>query len=190
MSDAFGHVTQHMALHIVTMNVAAPLAALFLRNIQIRPLDMLAGWLAPAAVFQLALLWLMHVPAVFEQISRSPAISATTHVALLASAFVFWREVIRLAPTSPWRPIGALLITGKIVCLLGVLLLFAGRPLYALPHAQGPELSGLADQQLAGLLMLIGCPLTYVFGATIVASRWLLRMDRPDLAPRTGTGAA
>ena len=38
-------------------------------------------------------------------------------------------------------------------------------------------MSGLADQQLAGLLMITACPLTYVTAGVIIAARWVLELD-------------
>jgi putative membrane protein len=57
----------------------------------------------------------------------------------------------------------ALLLTGKLTCLLAVLLVFAPRALY--PHA------ALADQQFAGLLMLAACPLSYLGAALVITLR-------------------
>ncbi len=62
----------------------------------------------------------------------------------------------------------ALLVSGKLACLLGVLFVFAPRPLLAhaghFVHAQV-----LADQHLAGLLMIAACPLSYVLTAVVLA---------------------
>jgi len=45
----------------------------------------------------------------------------------------------------------------------------------------------LADQQMAGLLMLVACPLTYVLAAIVIAARWTLRMDTAQgWTPRNG----
>lgn len=189
MNDALGHVTHHMALHIAAMNIVAPVAAWLLRDARFARLDRLSAGLGAAAALQLGLLWLLHVPAVFSLMGTSPLLAAPMHAALLGLSFVFWRQVFAVATTSPWKSIVALLLTGKIVCLLGVLLLFANRPVYTLSHGDMVMPSSVADQQLAGLLMLVGCPLTYIAGAVLLVSRWLLGMDRNEPAPGSGTAA-
>ena len=54
--------------------------------------------------------------------------------------------------------------------MLGALLVFAPRPIYSSGH-HGFD---LADQQLAGLLMLAACPLSYVLAAIVIAVETLL----------------
>jgi putative membrane protein len=59
-----------------------------------------------------------------------------------------------------------------------VLLIFAPRLLYKLPmqahagHAAWP-LTGMEDQQLAGLIMVSACPLSYVLAGVIAAAQML-----------------
>ncbi len=101
--------------------------------------------------------------------------AAAMHLSLLLAALLFWRAVFHAASVSPWRSIAALLVTGKLFCLLGVLLVFSPRPLYE-PTGYPATMSTailLADQQMAGLLMLIICPLTYVLASIIIAHRWI-----------------
>jgi putative membrane protein len=64
----------------------------------------------------------------------------------------------------------------RLFCLLGAIFVFAPRPLFA--HHGGVSLE---DQQLAGLLMIVACPLTYVVAGTVIAARWVLALegDRP-----------
>ena len=107
------------------------------------------------------------------------------HLSLIGAALWFWHSVILAAERSSWRALGALLITGKLFCLLGVLLAFASRPLYsqaALAHSgHSAHINAgmlLPDQQFAGLLMLIACPLTYVLAGVIIAARWMAEIER------------
>lgn len=169
-----GSLSSQMAQHIVLMNLVAPLAVVaMLTQLRQRQIDIPdpGRWIAPATVLQLGLLWFWHAPAV--QGAHSPVLHVAMMMSLTASALFFWWTV--LAPgRRRWRALLALLVTGKLFCLLGVLLTFSPRPLYASGHAGhgiGAEL--LADQQLAGLLMLIACPATYVLAGLILAARWL-----------------
>jgi putative membrane protein len=84
-----------------------------------------------------------------------------------------------------WRALFALLLTGKLFCLLGALLVFAPRLLYGDPAAghawHTPETGdALADQHLGGLLMLAVCPLTYVLAGVIIAAQWLRDLARTN----------
>ena len=79
-----------------------------------------------------------------------------------------------------WQAILALLVTGKLACLLGALLVFAPRPIYAGPH-HGFD---LADQQMAGLLMLAACPMSYVLAGIVIAVETLFAAgNRTGAAP-------
>jgi putative membrane protein len=40
----------------------------------------------------------------------------------------------------------------------------------------------LDDQQLAGMLMLIACPLTYVAAGVVLAGRWLFGVEADHAA--------
>ncbi len=100
-------------------------------------------------------------------------------MSVLAGAAVwFWWALIA---ASEWRALIALLLTGKLACLLGALLIFAPRDLYNLDGlvlalcTTGP--SSLADQQLAGLLMITACPLSYLVTGVALAARMLVRLD-------------
>lgn len=174
-----GPLSSQMAQHIVLMNLVAPLAVvvmlLQLRQRQIAIPDP-GRWIAPATVLQLGLLWFWHAPAV--QGVHSPPLHWVMMASLGASALLFWWAV--LAPGERrWRALLALLATSKLFCLLGVLLTFSPRPLYAGGHAgHGMAADLLADQQLAGLLMLIACPATYLVAGLILAARWLGALDR------------
>ena len=74
--------------------------------------------------------------------------------------------LLRLHGTERWHGVLGLLVTGKLSCLLAALLVFAPRPLY--PHRPSRSAMSLADQQLAGLLMLTACPLSYVVAGIVM----------------------
>jgi putative membrane protein len=178
-----GPLSAHMGQHVLFMNAAAPLAAYMLLLVvpanatfraTLRPL-------AFATTAQLALLWGWHAPPVLAVAWTSPALLLAMHVSLFAAATLFWYAVFCMRGNDRWRPILALLVTGKLFCLLGALLVFAPRALYALaPSAHSAHavsgISGLADQQLAGLIMIVACPLTYVTAGVIIAARWILEL--------------
>jgi putative membrane protein len=166
-----GPQSQHMAAHIAAMSIAAPLTAALLAK-------SLPGWVGGhrtlwlAAAAQLVLLWAWHAPAVANASAGSHAVHAIAHAALFAAAFVFWGAVIRLPEAAHWQAIAALLLTGKLACLLAALLIFSPRELYAISVHRAP----LDDQQLAGLLMITACPLSYLIAAVVLATRFVNRL--------------
>jgi putative membrane protein len=164
-----GPHSTHMALHIAAMSVLAPVTAALAADRIPRSLCNTSALWSSAAV-QLALLWAWHVPAVQRVASESHALHVGALALLFACSFVFWSAVIRAASAARWHAIAALLVTGKLTCLISVLLIFSPRALYA---AGGHAGHGLDDQQLAGLLMVTACPLSYLIAAVVIVARFL-----------------
>jgi putative membrane protein len=172
-----GMLSQHMAVHITAMNVLAPFAVLAFPRFAAR----LAGGggvgLALATACQSALLWIWHIPAMLGAAVQSPSLLLAMHGSLLAVAFWFWAAVIRRIRQGEWSSMAALLVSGKLFCLLGVLLTFSPRAIYwqqaLLQSCFGIQAAPLADQQVAGLLMLVACPAVFVGAAIVAAKRWL-----------------
>jgi putative membrane protein len=176
---AAGPLTRHMMTHIVLMNAVAPLLALAIAAMRrVSPVSASGRSLAAASLVQLALLWGWHAPAALAAAHRLSALHALAMLSLSAAALWFWLAVILDRSAVRWRALLALLLTGKLFCLLGVLLVFAPRPLYA---AGSPI--DLADQQLAGLLMVVACPLSFVVAAVIIAALGLRDMARAASRP-------
>lgn len=173
-----------MAYHILLMNALAPaLASAFMAAFGHRALGFAAARvLVAATVLQLALLWASHTPYLWGLASREPLVHVLMQASLLAASLTFWLAILAEKGVVRWRGVVALLLTGKLSCLLGVLLLFAPRLLYADVHvghgqvvSDGDEL--LADQRLAGLLMLIACPFCYVLAGIAIAAKWLQDLE-------------
>lgn len=167
---AFGPAAAAMAVHILLMNLLAPAVALWCTGFRA------VHGLVAATIVQLLLLWGWHAPPSLAAAMEWPSLHLAMGLSLTLAAVWFWLAVVTAAASRPWRAIASLLITSKVFCLLGVLLTFAPRSLYApMGHHHGTD--PLADQQLAGLLMLLACPLSYLVAAVVVASRWLLGAD-------------
>jgi putative membrane protein len=162
LTHTLGLQSAHMAAHIAAMSVAAPLAA--------------AAWVAKLPAFverrsflwgatgaQLVLFWGWHAPGVQQTAMASHAVQSAMHATLLVAAIGFWCAVVRVPAAARWHAIAALAVTGKLTCLLSALLIFSPRALYATHDTQ------LDDQQLAGLLMICACPLSYLVAALVIA---------------------
>lgn len=175
----FGPHTRHMAAHILAMNVAAPVLALIA----------LARWRRPTGSVsllwfttfgQIAGLWVWHAPVAQNLILHAPTAMIVAHAALLLVATAFWASLLSLTGSSRWQAIPALLLNGKLVCLLAALLVFAPRALYgSADHAA----HGLGDQHLAGLLMLAACPLSYLVAAVFMTVHLIGAYEPPRQGP-------
>jgi putative membrane protein len=178
-----GSLSAHMAQHILIMSAVAPALAYGMSRHGVRPG---AGALATATVVQIALLWAWHAPPLLPLLHVLP-VHLLMLVTLLIAATWFWLAVVDSVKdgTHAWRPVVALLVTSKLFCLLGVLFIFAPRPLFvgAMDHAVADL---LADQQLAGLLMIVACPLTYLLAGILCAIRWFASLERASYPPVPG----
>jgi putative membrane protein len=188
-------LADHMAIHILSMNLVAPLAVLAWRwLLDARGPGSVTLALVPASVAQVALLWGWHMPSVLEAALANPVLHLAMQASLLVAALWFWAAVFDATGARRWRAVFALLVTGKLFCLLGILLVFAPRTLYAIGgaagHLHGASGDALQDQQLAGLLMITACPLTYVLAGVVIAARWLLELDAEPAANRLHLGPA
>jgi putative membrane protein len=181
-----GPVANHMALHIASMNIVAPLAAVavraYWRGSRIAPAQL---WLA--ALAQMIVLWGAHVPTIHHLSHASLIAGVLMQSTLFLAALFFWLAIFD-ALTARWNAIAALLVSGKLACLLGALLIFAPRPLFgSMQHGEGQVLLGamaLDDQHLAGLFMVTACPLSYVLAAIVLTTRAVLpRNTQLHVAP-------
>lgn len=180
-----GPLSQHMLNHIALLGVAAPLSAWTLRNL-FPPVT--GRVLATATIVQVVLIWVWHLPPVFDAaVHGSALLHAATVASLYGAGLMFWCAILSLADRRLWQAILALLVTGKLFCLFAAVLVFSPRVLYDVhlahaAHAAHSPFSALDDQQLAGLIMIAVCPLTYVAAGVAIAVRWLWALERryPD----------
>lgn len=158
-------MTVHMATHAVAMNLFAPALCLIM-GVRLRERRVLLL----ASVLQIALLAFWHMPPIIAYTGFIPRV--LMHASLICVASVFWGSIAGSDRHHAIEAIAALLLTGKLVCLGGVILIFAPRPLsLGMVHAHAHDIIG--DQQLAGLVMLTTCSLTYMSAAIILFWRWL-----------------
>jgi putative membrane protein len=182
-----GPVTSHMCAHIWLMNAVAPAFVFIMARNGIGLPGASGGGLTAATLAQMTLLWAAHAPPLLQAASASPVVHYFMQAALFASALWFWCAVLAQRDAARWRALFALLVSGKLFCLLAVLLVFAPRFFYGgheLGHAHGGGVvDQLADQHLAGLLMLVICPLSYVVAAVVIAAQWLREVAAREEEP-------
>jgi putative membrane protein len=163
-----GPLSEHMALHIASMNVAAPIAAALIAGLR-APRTMPPAFLWTVASMQILVLWFLHTPRFHAIAAQDPAASVAVHGLLACLALAFWTATLSLSANQRWHAPAALLLTGKLACLLAALLIFSPRLLYAaVDHSSHGAHISLADQQLAGLLMIVACPLSYLTAAVLI----------------------
>ena len=153
--------------HVLLVAVAAPLLALagVGRGAATR--------VGPALLVSMAVFYAWHVPALYDAALASPIVYWAMQASLLAGATRFWAAVLD-PRTPPHVALPALLATVVLMGMLGALLTFAPRVLYA-AHAVAPIAFGidpLDDQRLAGLVMWVPALLPYLALAGLLALRW------------------
>ena len=161
-------VTQHLVITLV----AAPMLAIALqphRGVCAR-LFAATGVGLPAAAFA-GLLWLWHLPVPYGATFAPDGIAYwSMHVSLIFSATWLWAALLHATPRRPLAAAIGSLLTGIQMGVLGALLTFAPRAMFAVhrPEVTLPwGLTPLEDQQLGGLLMWVpgGLLLVAVLGA-------------------------
>lgn len=191
LSGDLGPQARHMGWHILAMNVVAPVAAGMLVAHGRAP-DARPSWLWIATIAQVAVIWTAHAPSVQTAAMALPGFQLAIHGVLLAAALSFWVLLLCLPDARRWHALPALLLTGKLACLLAALLVFAPRALYGTGHAHGPLTLALDDQHFAGLLMIASCPLSYLMAAVVITVQLLNRDHAATAAllrqPAHGTG--
>jgi putative membrane protein len=195
----------HMVQHELLMIVAAPLLVLG------RPLGVWAwalpfegrratgrffrrpawraGWRAvtsPLSAWSVhaAVLWLWHVPLLFDAALIDEGVHAWQHSAFLASALLFWWSVLGAA-TRKGQGVALLSLFTTMVHTgaLGALLTLAPTAWYRAYEQTAPALgwSALEDQQLGGLVMWVPAGLVYVICGLALAADWINGRVRPAL---------
>jgi putative membrane protein len=137
-----------------------------------------------ATVVQLAVLFVLHVPRLFDFAATHAGAHAAQHTMFLASALCFWWATRgplvhrRIGQESgAGAALACLFVTMLATGALGALLAFASSPWYpiytasTLPWSAGP----LEDQQLGGLVMWIPGGCVYLVAGLARARELLLR---------------
>ena len=137
-----------------------------------------------ATLVQGAVIWLWHVPGVFDATVNSLPVHRWQHLSFLVSALLFWYAVSPAYRAG--QALACVFFTMLHTSILGALLALAPRVLYPMQtlHAGEWGLSALEDQQLAGMLMWVPAGTVYVGAALFYAMRWI-RSGSHVVAPAT-----
>ena len=198
-------MVMHMLQHVLLLDIAPILMILALSKVLLRPatrrlqaLEKRAGFLAHPVTAVLAycgLMWLWHVPLMYDAALRHPALHALEHFCFAAVGALYWWHL--LSPIrgrmrlSGMGPVSYMLATKLLVGILGLVLAFAPSAIYTFyshhPHYWG--LSPREDQNMAGLLMaleqsiVMGIALVWLFVRMLAESeREAQRAERLEVA--------
>ena len=202
----------HMIQHTLLMTVAAPLLVLG-RPLNVGVWALPLAWRRPMArvvapqwirrcwsvitrpavawVVQGVVLWLWHAPKLYSLVLRSESIHAIQHLSFLAAALIFWWSVLPMHATRTRIGVSvmSLFTTAMHSTVLGALIAVAPVPWYPTYVRTAPEwgLSGLEDQQLAGLIMWIPAGVTYLIATLVLVARVLREPHWPAHPPASST---
>jgi len=186
----------HMAQHLLIADLAPIALTLALTKHLLRPvtrrlrrLEQAAGPFGHPAfgvVAYVGVMWLWHVPALYDAALEYPAVHTLEHLSFGAAGLLYWwhllspiRSRLRLGGLGP---VAYMASTKLLVGLLGVVLAFAPEAFYAYDFTAGPRwgLDAVDDQRVAGLVMaleqsiVMGIALAYLF------ARMLSESDQED----------
>lgn len=153
--------------HMILTSLAAPLIAFGLGGRSRQAASGAAPILA-ALAYALAL-WVWHSPTPYLATFTSDAAYWLMHLTTFGAALWLWWEVFGAWGERLGAAGAAILLTILQMGLLGAVITFAERPLYA-PHlltAPAWGLSALADQQLGGVIMWV--PAGVILAAALAA---------------------
>ena len=154
-----------------------------------RPVSVLFAWVTGAVfatLFQAGVLWIWHMPSLFDLALASEGWHAAQHLCFLLSALLFWTAMLGRRGAGAGSPgdralaAFCLLVTSFVTGALGALMAFAQSPWYAgySRLALAPfGLSPAEDQQIAGLIMWVPGGLVHLVVA-LVLFRTLLAPQR------------
>jgi cytochrome c oxidase assembly factor CtaG len=127
-------------------------------------------------------LWLWHIPALYEAALTSTTVHITEHGCFFSAALLLWWVVLSPAGGKPRYGIriALLLVTAAQGSALGALLTFSTVLWYPanFPTTFYGGLTPLGDQQLAGLLMWIPPGIVYLGAIAMLLALWLAALEQ------------
>jgi putative membrane protein len=175
----------HMVQHVLLLDLAPILLIVSLTKVLLRPatrrLQRVEEAVGPlghpafAVALYVAVMWLWHVPALYDAALAHGSIHILEHVCFLSAGLLYWwhllspiRSRLRLGGMGP---VVYMLSTKLLVGLLGIAITFAPDAIYAFYKDQPPiwGLDAGEDQALAGAVMaleqsiVMGIALTWLF---------------------------
>ena len=193
----------HMGQHVVLLTVSAPLLALGITD-RGRSWPVIASWqrrflrfplvrrasrnatalVAAAIVLQSAALAVWHLPGPYQAAVRNPLVHSLEHAVFLGTAALYWWTLLHTSRARLGFGVLALFVAALPGTALGVLMTFAHSNWYPV---YGAGSAGLADQQMAGVVMWAVGSTAYMIAAVILFAAWLSSLEQatPARPPTT-----
>jgi putative membrane protein len=174
----------HMVQHVLLLDFAPILLIAGLSKVLLRPvartvldLERALGPIAHpafAVVFYVGIMWLWHIPALYDLALEHSGVHVLEHTFFLSAGLLYWWHLlspVRGRHLTGLSPVVYMVSTKVFVGLLGIFLTFAPTSIYSF-YEKRPEVWGLHasdDQALAGAIMAIeqsivmGVALAYLF---------------------------
>jgi putative membrane protein len=184
--------TMHMVQHVLLLDIAPIGLICGLTKVILRPvthrlqrLEQAAGPFGHpvfAVVLYVAMMWIWHVPALYDAALEHSLVHIVEHVCFMSVGLLYWWHLLGpIRSRHRLSEMGAvvyMLSTKLLVGLLGIGLTFAPEPLYAFYQHQAPiwGLNAVEDESLAGGLMafeqsvVMGIALVWLFVNALTAS--------------------
>lgn len=175
----------HMTQHEIIMIVSPPLFVLGRPGVALAWLSPRLGRLtsrlgsAPfLALFAHAVVvWVWHLPSLFEAALRSEAVHAVQHATFFGTAALFWWSIVRgrYGRAGYGLAVAFVFATSMHTSILGALMTVAERvwyPLYV-DRTIAAGYDPVEDQQLAGLVMWVPAGVVLVLAALGLFAAWL-----------------
>jgi putative membrane protein len=177
----------HMTQHELIMVIAPPLFVLARPGIAFawahaglgRVSSRIVAWTSPflAVIVHAVVVWLWHVPELFEAALRNEAVHAVQHFTFFGTAMLFWWAVVRgrYGRLGYGVAVAFVFATAMHTSLLGALLTIAERVWYPLNavRASSAGVDPVEDQQLAGIVMWIPASVVLGLAALALFAAWL-----------------
>ena len=187
----------HMLQHVLLGDLAPALLLLSLSRVIMRPatrrLMRVERALGPFAspwtgiALWLSLMYLWHVPALYEAAIESPVMHLVEHASFFAAGVAVWWPLV--APVPMRRPLRGLWTVAYIgaakfgLAALGLYLTWSGNLLY--DHYAGVTrvwgLSAIDDQNAGGAIMMVEQSLTFVIALVALFAGMLAQSEKDEL---------
>jgi cytochrome c oxidase assembly factor CtaG len=197
--DALGEdylFTMHMSQHILLGDIAPVLLLLALSRVIMRPatrrftrIERRLGRLAHPVTFiviWLALVYLWHIPVLYEAAIENPALHALEHISFFAAGCAVWWPLIQPVPMryklTGLAPFGYILAAKLGLGMLGLYLTWSNAVAYDY-YAGVPRIWGLSpieDQNVGGAIMMLEQSLVLVTAFCILFVRMLLQSEEEE----------
>lgn len=182
---ARGSFAAHMVMHMGIVAVAAPLLAVGLSRLAPALFAGIPAGLALAASFaEFVVVWGWHAPALHDAARVETPLFLAEQASFLVAGLFVWVTALGTAEGPDGlgaraAGVAGLLMTSMHMTLLGALLLFSPRPLYACADLCSPaaSMTPVEDQALGGVIMLIVGGASYLIGGLSLLSSVLRGPD-------------